>query len=191
MKKEETVITLKNGGMHNQPKYKLMKEMVDNNKFKEARLYHLILTGATDPAVYRATWKTVVEKLRDNGMPCQWHSCIERDGDKDIDGKGLHMHIFMLIECKDQNPCRRFLNHRSNSKIEPIMERNGVKFYIAPPRSSIHRTKRKQRQLRYATLGSKEKIADCKVWISYLVKNRSKVAGMRNIYSASRDRSST
>lgn len=193
-KKIETVITsykndkYDNGGMHCTRTYKSMTAWIDENPYSEAKMYHMVLTGSNDPKVYMETLDRIAEKLRDNLMPCQWYRCFERDEDRE-DGKSFHMHIFLMIETKDRQPCRQFLNHRKNSKILPITDKRGVKFFIAPPRSPIHRNRR-GKQLRYATLAGKAKQDDVKVWISYLVKRRSKVEGMKNIYSRSRDRSS-
>jgi hypothetical protein len=65
-----------------------------------------------------------------------------------------------------------------------MMQKRGLTYHIAPPHNLIHRN-REGKQLNYATL-AREKLADCLVWISYIVKSRSKLDSITHIYSGSR-----
>jgi hypothetical protein len=65
-----------------------------------------------------------------------------------------------------------------------MMQKRSLTYHIAPPENPIHRTKL-GKKLNYATLAG-AKLADCIVWISYLVKRRSKVDAMQRIYFGSR-----
>lgn len=174
MKKEETVITLVNGGMHNQKAYRKMKDMLDNNRYKPPRLYHVVMMDSEHSKDYRAALKALCLELRRKDMPCQWKGCLEVDKEK-----GLHFHVFILVEAKYRNPCS-VLNHNSQHWLNVMMQKRELTYYIAPPANRIHRTKL-GKQVNYATLAG-EKLVDCLIWISYLVKSRSKVDGMKRIY---------
>ena len=178
MRKEETVITLANDGMHNQKAYRKMKDMLSNNSYTSPRLYHLVFMRSEHSDDYQAAMKAVCFELRRNDIPCQWKGCLEVD-----DTKGLHFHVFVLTESKHRSPCS-ILNHNSQGWLNVMMQKRGLTFKIAPPQSPIHLNK-KEKKLNYATLAG-AKLADCIIWISYLVKRRSKVDSMRNIYSGSK-----
>ncbi len=180
MKKEETCITLANNGMHNQKAYVKMKNMLNNNKFIAPRLYHIIFTGTEISKYYQAAMKALVFELRRKNIDCEWKSCLEVEEEK-----GLHWHVFILVEAKYRNPCS-ILNHNNQSWLVAMMQQRGLTFYIAPPQSRIHRTS-EGKTLNYATLAG-EKLDDCLVWISYLVKRRSKCKDIEHTYFSSRNR---
>ena len=98
------------------------------------------------------------------------------------DEKGLHFHVFILTEAKHRNPCS-ILNHNAQDWLNVMMQQRELTYYIAPPENPIHRT-RLGKRLNYATLAG-EKLADCLIWISYLVKSRSKENGISRIYFGS------
>lgn len=178
MKKEETSITLANDGMHSQRQYAKMKRMLNGNTYKQPRLYHIVFTGSEQSDDYHDALKALCFELRRKNMPCQWKACLEVEPEK-----GLHMHVFILVEAKHINPCS-LINHNAQSWFVVMMQKRGLGFHIAPPQSPIHRTGDGKR-LNYATLAG-EKLADCIVWISYLVKSRSKLDSMTHIYFGSR-----
>ena len=93
MKKEETVITLANGGMHDQKAYSRMKRMLNSNHYTAPRLYHIVMMGSEQSRDYRAAMKALCFELRRQDIPCQWKGCLEVDKDK-----GLHFHVFILAE---------------------------------------------------------------------------------------------
>jgi len=176
--KEETPVTLVNGGMHNQKAYRKMKAMLNNNTYKQPRLYHLIMMGSEQAEPYQAALKALCFELRRKGMDCQWKACVEVEPDK-----GLHMHVFLLVEAKHYNPCS-ILNHSYQGWLLTMMEKRGLIYHLSPPKGVMHRTGLGKR-LNYATLAG-EKLADCLIWISYLVKRRSKVDSIKQIYFGSR-----
>jgi len=177
MKKEETVITQANGGMHNQKAYRKMKSMLNNNYYTSPRLYHLVMMGSEQSRDYQAAMKALCLELRRQDIPCQWKGCLEVDAEK-----GLHFHVFILAEAKHRNPCS-VLNHNSQHWLDVMMQKRELTYYIAPPENPIHRTKL-GKQVNYATLAG-EKLADCLIWISYLAKSRSKIDEMKRIYFGS------
>jgi hypothetical protein len=178
MKKEETSITLANDGMHSQKAYRKMKDMLRNHTYTAPRLYHLVFMGSEIGKDYHAAMKALCLELRRQDIPCQWKACLEVD-----DEKGLHFHAFILAEAKHRSPCA-VLNHNAQHWLNVMMQKRGLTYYIAPPHSLIHRN-REGKRLNYATLAG-EKLADCIVWISYLVKTRSKLDSMKHIYFGSR-----
>lgn len=177
MRKEETSITKINGGMHNQKEYAKLKKMLNEQAYKQPRLYHLVLMGSEQTKEYQSAIKALCFELRRKDIPCQWKACLEVDADK-----GLHFHVFILAEAKYINPCS-ILNHNAQGWLNIMMQRRGLRYYIAPPKSSIHQTASTKKN--YATLAG-EKLADCLIWISYLVKARSKPKNIRQIYFGSR-----
>lgn len=178
MKKEETVITLANDGMHNQKAYRKMKDMLNNNRYTSPRLYHLVMMGSEQSRVYQAAMKALCLELRRRNIPCQWKGCLEVDEEK-----GLHFHVFILTEAQHRNPCS-ILNHNDQTWLDVTMQKRGLTYHIAPPENTIHRT-RMGKRLNYATLAG-AKLADCLIWISYLVKRRSKLDGIARIYFGSK-----
>ncbi|PFH08810.1 hypothetical protein BCF11_1185 [Collimonas sp. PA-H2] len=182
MVKKETSITLANGDMHSQKAHLKAEEMLTECKYLQSRLYHLIMMGSERKDEYQACLKALCFELRRKNIPCEWRGCVEVD-----ETRGLHYHAFILVEAKHRNPCT-ILNHKGQGWLNVMMQKRGLTYYIAPPKSAIHQT-RPDRELNYASLAG-EKLADCLIWISYLVKNRSKPTDITYIYSGSRERKS-
>jgi hypothetical protein len=184
MKKEETSITLANGGMHNQEQYKLMKDMLDTHSYMRARLYHLVMMNSNQVSPYQAALKAIVRKLKLNKIDCKWKACIEID-----EVKGLHMHVFILCEAFYFDS-GKILNHSPSDKngwLLEMMQKRELTYKIAAPTSPLHWSKA-GKQLQYARLNTPERLADCKLWISYLVKKRSKPEDIAQIYFSSRSK---
>lgn len=223
MRKQTTVILerrdangeLANGGMHRQKAYRRITAMLDGHDFKNARLYHFVLmdrevSGPDDPDRFLSVVKALCRELRAQRIRYRWRAALELDEEK-----GLHLHVFMLLENDRANPDGLITSNRNTTApprfkpdgtpYEParirqpdgtlgkpvrtlgdIMEDRMLGFHIAPPKADIHRTKHGKR-LNYATIASDEKRADCLVWMSYLVKARSKPDHVRGIYFSSRD----
>ena len=184
MKKEETAITLANEGMHNQEIYKLMKEMLDTHTFKRGRLYHLVIMGSNQIKPYQEALKAIVRKLKLNKIDSKWKACIEID-----EVKGLHMHVFILCEAFYFDS-GKILNHSPSDKngwLLEMMQKRELTYKIAAPASPLHWTK-VGKQLQYGRLNTPERLADCKLWISYLVKARSKPEDISQIYYSSRNK---
>lgn len=180
MKKLTTSITEANGGMHNPRGYKDAQEMITNHDYEQARLYHLRFTGANQVAPYKAAMKALAEHLRKNNIRCQYKAAIEEDDDQ-----GIHMHVFILVEAKLNNP-DHILNRKNDGWLAIMMLKKGLDCALNPPRGSIHYG-RDGTMKNYASVPktNKAKIADCLVWISYLYKNRSK-PDLDQIYFSSR-----
>jgi hypothetical protein len=154
-----------------------MKNMLHNNTYKAPRLYHFVFMGSEVAKDYQAAMKALCLELRRLDMPCQWKGCLEVE-----DEKGLHFHAFILVEAKHRNPCS-VLNHNAQGWLNIMMQKRELTYKIAQPQNPIHRTGLGKRQ-NYATLAG-EKLADCLIWISYLVKRRSNLDSMKRIYFGS------
>lgn len=166
--------------MHSAREFQKAKEMLENNRYKEARLYHLSFKGSEQVAPYQAATKALCAELRRNNSPCQWRACIEAE-----EGKGLHWHIFILVEGKFYNPDDT-INRKKDGWLTVMLAKKGLKFDLNPPRDPIHLSV-DGTQKNYARLpkSKPEKIANCVMWISYLYKARSKFVH-RPIYFSSR-----
>jgi hypothetical protein len=185
-----------NGGMHNQRANK-MKQMLIQGKedFARPRLYHLILTMIMDnagtAAEYQAALKAICFKLTDNGIENRWKACLERD-----ERKGLHFHVFILLNDKGKINPDEILHNRDTSWLNRMLEQRGMKYTLAHPKSDIHEVQtgiNAGNKRVYATLATNkhDKLADCIEWISYLAKARSKPDDIKQIYFSSRDRKPT
>jgi hypothetical protein len=75
-------------------------------------------------------------------------------------------------------------HHNYQGWLNVMMLKGGLTYHIARPICPIHLGKDGQKW-NYATLAG-EKLADCLIWISYLVKARSKLDSMTHIYFGSR-----
>lgn len=200
-----------NGGMHRQPAYRRGKEMLEGHGFKGPRLYHIVIMdryveGPPNGARFLKSVKAVCKALHDQGIRYRWRSALELDEEK-----GLHLHVFFLVENlpstnpRAVSPCSIFTSNSNNQKpkrrpkwkdgtvgekpyrtLGDIMRRNMLGFHIAQPQAQIHRNAQGERK-NYATLANPAKREDCIQWISYIYKARSKPTHIRGIYSGSRD----
>jgi hypothetical protein len=180
LKKIRTRVTDANEGMHSPKEFKKAKEMIENCRYKSPRLYHLSFKGSEQVQPYQAATKALCENLRRHGMPCQWRACIEAEEDK-----GLHWHVYILVEAKVSNP-DHVINRKRHEWLTTMVTKLGLEFDLNPPRNRIHWGADGQPN-NFATLpkSKPEKIADCIEWISYLYKERSKF-DRRQIYYASK-----
>lgn len=166
--------------MHNLPGYQKAKAMIENHEYVQARLYHLCFLGSTQVKPYQAAINALAERLRDHDAPCQWKAALEDDAER-----GLHMHVFFLVEANRFVP-DHIINRKAGGWLDIMTLKKEITFKINPPRSAIHNPPDKEPK-NYATVPKtkKAKVADCIEWISYLYKMRSKPK-MRQIYFSSR-----
>jgi hypothetical protein len=203
VRKETTDILDRNGGMHRQKQYRQIKAMLEGHGYKRPRLYHLVLMdaiGTDDASPYLNAVKALCLHLRSFDISTRWRAALERD-----DKKGLHMHIFLLVDSTAHNanliinpykgPSATRKRTRKGEKRKPapgwlrdMLERRGITLYLSQPKADMHRVggtvegKRKN----YASIAG-DKLDDCQAWLSYLVKARSKPDDIRGIYFSSRD----
>jgi hypothetical protein len=203
VRKETTSILDRNGGMHRPKQYRQIKAMLEGHGYKRPRLYHLVMMdaiGAEDASPYLNAIKALCLYLRSLDIPTRWRAALERD-----DKKGLHVHVFLLVDATAHNtdliinpyksPLRKKTRTKKGGARKPtpgwlwdMLERRGITLYLSQPKADMHRvggTAEGKRQ-DYASIAS-DKLADCQNWLSYLVKARSKPEDIRNIYFSSRD----
>lgn len=182
MNKLRTTITDANGGMHSPTNYRKAINMLTTHPFRNARLYHLVLTGSDDRNDYRWAIDSLCRKLRAEGMPVMWKACYELD-----DHKRFHAHFFLLIESADKVPCT-ILRYRVDGWLVSKLAERKLGFTIAPPLDPMHKVGGKHAN--YASVPKKAgpKLDDCLCWISYLFKARSKAGVEGQIYTSSTNR---
>jgi hypothetical protein len=190
MRRDKTDITERHGGVHNQRAMALARSMLTGHGFARARLYHVVLIdhaaeSPTSTRRYQAAIKALCRKLRQDGIPARWRACIERDEEK-----GLHCHLFVLVDSTTINPCSiiNAKRHGPQAWLHEMLAARFMTFHLAAPKADMHRVggNINGRRKNYATLAG-DKLADCQVWISYLAKRRSKPSDLRTIYLSSRD----
>jgi hypothetical protein len=182
MKKEETFITLANGGMHSQTNYRKCKDMIRDNTYAMARLYHLVFKGSSNKEAYLAALNALCEEMRNNNIPCKWKACFEMD-----EGKGLHLHAFILLDAKHGRP-DYFIRYAEDGWLVLMLKALGLTFNISRPRNKIHRTATGKKQNYAYITKTGPKLEDALIWCSYLYKVRSKDDSMKTIYHSSRER---
>ena len=203
-RKETTPILDRNGGMHHQEQFARIKAMLRDHGYQKPRLYHLVLMSEiemTDAKPFLKAVKALCLHLRSFGISTRWRAALERD-----DEKGLHLHLYLLVDASTHNPCA-IINTKTSiagpttrtrkgekRKSPPgwmreMFWRHGITVHLSKPKSDIHRvggTVHGRRQS-YAAVTTPAKIADCIEWLSYLAKARSKPEDIRGIYFSSRD----
>lgn len=187
MRKQATKVTEANDGMHSQKAFHKAKMMLVNHGFSSPRLYHLILLDhieATTAHRFQSALKALCRKLSQSGIENQWRACVERD-----DEKGLHFHVFLLVEARKVNPCS-IINTKTDGWLRKMLDSQPMHFHLSPPKARIHRTGDGHSK-NYAAVVAGEKLDDCIEWISYLTKVRSKPVDMSPIYFSSRNRRPT
>lgn len=188
MRKQMTKVLEKpaNEGKHSQKAWRKIRSLLIDHGFLQPRLYHLVLMDDIewpDAGRFQRSLKALCRKLNLEGIDYHWRACLERD-----DEKGLHFHIFILVEAKYFNPCS-VINTTKTGWLTKMLATHRMTFNLAPPKAAIHLT-RDGKRLNYATLAG-AKLDDCLERISYLVKARSKPTDIRSIYFSSRTRRST
>lgn len=171
----------RNGGIHCVRSYRKATQWLDFHTFTNAQLFHLVLKGSDNRQDYEDALDRLCEKLRDSGMPVEWRAAYELDP-----AKGFHRHVFLLIEAKDHKPLA-ILKFKEGGWLVEMLKRYGLEFYIAPPRGAIHLTSEgKAKSYAYVPKTPGAMLDDCKEWLSYAYKARSKEDVAGPVYSSSR-----
>jgi hypothetical protein len=194
VRRDTTEITDRHGGVHSQRALARARAMLTGHGFTRPRLYHIVLLdqaseSPTSARRFQGAIKALCRKLRQHGIPARWRACIERD-----DEKGLHCHVFILVDATAANPCAIINTKRQGAQawLHQMLAVRFMDFHLAQPKADMHRVGGTfdGRRKNYATLAG-HKLDDCLVWVSYLAKQRSKPGDIRTIYFSSRDSKST
>lgn len=159
--------------------------MLETCDYQDARLYHICFMGSTQVKPYLTALTELMVKLRVKAR-AQYRAAVEIDSEEDEDSKGLHLHIFILIEAKAWNP-DHVLNRIAMAPLYVITARHGITFRLNEPRDPMHRAKDGS-LVNYARLPPTKphKLDNCKNWISYIYKRRSKSKDIKPTYYSSR-----
>ncbi len=200
-KRIETKVTAVHGGMHDTDAWIKIKSMIESNDYTAARLYHVVLTPLSknnkrEVKDYQDAWKAICLKLTRAGIAHKWRACIELDDEKEVSGKGLHWHVFLMLEGHSETIPDQLINTKTDGWLRLTLNARHIQLTIAKPRDRIQWREPRQSfdsdAPLYAALPKTNpaKIASCTEWISYLVKRRSKNPINKTTYFSSRDRKS-
>ena len=163
----------KNGGIHDLRQFKKLIAMLEHaaHHWRNPRLYHLILTGATR-AIYSQVMDKFCRKLRATGALCDYKACIEHASDK-----GLHQHV-MLVMSTDKRPSRYITAADETGVVEASLLRRVVREIQAQCNTLACRVQPPaSRTVAYIELNktNDEFLNEAVEWASYVVKARSKL----------------
>lgn len=178
----------RNGGIHDTRQYKKACDMLDHHSFTNGQLWHMVVINLKpedrfkeDREAHEAALQLVADKLRDSGMPVEYKTAYEL-----CPTKGFHRHCYLLIEAKDHKPAG-LLRYRPDGWLVETLSRYGLGFYLARPQNAVHRTSNgRQKKYAYVPKTPGAVLDDCKEWISYPFKLRTKEGVAAPIYSSSR-----
>ena len=175
--KYQTLITECNEGNHSPQHTRQAWAWIDQcaTEYRSPRLYHLCFAGAEYHA-HKSMLKDIAQRLRRKRIRCSWRAAREID-----ESRGDHLHVFLCCEASLNNPCH-ILNRKEKGWLIIYGRKRGIKVFINPPLDPMHSGE----NYMSLPLSKKEKIADAKIWVSYLYKQRSKPE-KGEIYSASRE----
>lgn len=200
--KYETVITRQNGGNHCPKATKQSWEWLDAciAAYKYPRLYHLVITAHKDLATFagykgyetnKAILKDVMQRLRRKGIRASYRACREVNDHE----KGDHVHAFICCESGEKNPDKVLTDSR-NGWLQKYANLAGANVWLSAPQDSIHdgfdymkltppKHNEEGESLTPADEDKTRRIADAKIWVSYLQKRRTK-PDCGEVYSCSR-----
>jgi len=163
-----------NGGIHSSRAMKQPEYLLNNHGFKRPILVHFVLTGSQCRKTYQRAYRAIAAALRYYGNEVEYFGCFENE---DEAGKGMHVHLYLLIETEKQFPWT-VLDVRDGKWLHKFTTKRGLKrVHIAPPQNKMHRRADGSTEFFARPVAEDGRLADCLQRISYLFKMRSK-AGM-------------
>jgi hypothetical protein len=174
-----------NRGIHDLRQFKKLIAMLERaaHEWRNARLYHLVLTGATRD-IYAQVVNKLCRQLRSAGAQCDFKAAIEQDSKK-----GLHQHV-MFVLSTDKRPSQYITAADETGVVEASLLRqivrevqaecNTLACRVQPPAS---------RTVAYIELNksNNEFLNEAVEWGSYILKARSKLpAAAGRCYTSSR-----
>jgi hypothetical protein len=174
-----------NKGIHDLRQFKKLIAMLERaaHEWRNARLYHLVLTGATR-SIYQQVLTKFCRRLRATGALCDFQAAIEQDSDK-----GLHMHC-MLVMSTTSRPAQYITAADETGVVEASMLRQVVREVQAECNTLACRVQPPaSRTVAYIELNktNNEFLNEAVEWASYILKARSKLpASEGRCYTSSR-----
>lgn len=161
-KKMSSAILDANGGLDSERALAHARNVLLNHDLKQPVLYHLVLTGSQLIPVYQATIKSLIRRIRSR-CRLEYFGAYENDEEK-----GLHAHIYILIETSKKPPFALF-SVGKGKYLDKLAVRHGLNpIHISKPKSRVHEGEF------FARPVAGEKLEDCLKWIEYPFKKRSK-----------------
>ena len=165
-----------NDGLHSKRRLNTIQQVFKTHDLKNAVLYHIILSGSQDKAVYQATMKALMRHIRTK-CRAEYMNAYEVGEEKG----GLHCHMFVIIETAKHFPSD-LLDVREGQWIARRIKHKtkGHSIRIEPPKNAMHGG------AMFARMNTPAKLENCINWATYQLKPRSKdgVPG-RETYSGS------
>lgn len=169
--KTSNKILAANNGLHSERALETAHEILKYNDLRQPVLYHLVFTGSESFAVYQATIKALVRRLRLYGCRTEYFGAFENEP-----LKGLHAHCFFLIETSKKMP-GKIMNINDGEYLHKLIASKAVlkanngqplnRVHIAKPKNPMHGGSFFARPV-------DDKLENCLEWCSYIYKLRSK-----------------
>lgn len=174
-----------NDGLHSKRRLNTIQQVFKTHDLKDAVLYHIILSGSQDKAVYQATMKALIRHIRTK-CRAEYMNAYEVGEEKG----GLHSHMFVIIETSEHFPSdlldvreggwiARRVKRKAKEAKEAGLDKT-LSIRIEPPKNRMHGG------AMFARMNTPAKLENCINWATYQLKPRSKegVPG-RETYSGS------
>lgn len=181
--KWETELCSRNGGIHNQTKFKEAVRMLERAtaEWRRPLLCHICFTSA-DKKTYLAIVKRLCRELKAEGVKCDYKGAIEQENGL----KGLHYHLMLVIEHRDDGPKPfRLISNSPKSllrrAVDHFKDTSSVQYRINPSTYSGGR-------FLPISKTNYEIFNEAVEWISYIYKVRTKNHVDGTVYYSSRDR---
>ncbi|WP_349279701.1 hypothetical protein [Polaromonas hydrogenivorans] len=174
-----------NQGIHDLRQFKKLIAMLERaaHEWRNARLFHIILTGATRD-IYQQVLTKFCRQLRAAGAQCDFKAAIEHDSKK-----GLHQHV-MFVLSTDKRPSRYITAADETGVVEASLLRQVVREVQAECNTLACRVQPPtSRTVAYIELNqtNNEFLNEAVEWASYILKARSKLpASEGRCYTSSR-----
>jgi hypothetical protein len=161
-KKISNAVLAANNGLHSARALATAHNILTNHDLRQPVLYHMVLTGSGSIAVYQATVKALVRRLRNYGCRVEYFGAYEKQPLKE-----LHAHCFLVIETSKKTPFK-IMDVNDGEYLSELAAKHDLNpIHIAKPKNPMHGG-----QFFARPVG--DKLTDCLKWTSYEFKQRSK-----------------
>ena len=163
-----TELTEHHGGIHDQKKFKDGVRMLEyaSEHFRRPNLCHICFTGA-NKAIYLAVIKRFCRGLGELDVRYVYKGCVEQEATK-----GLHLHLMLVLEHKDDGrPLYSLVNNSPSSVLG-----RAVGYYqdTSTIQYRVNRSHYSEDNFLYIGKTKYEPFNEAVEWLSYIYKLRSK-----------------